>query len=131
MKTPINIREIKIRAFKAETNDALMYTDAVFFQGVAEVTSIIGKNTQDGMQNIQYIADVKTVEVGKSQYETESPRVITPEQTVSRKSRSKSIRDRAFVIAKKHGDSAEELYNRAMDAADDWLTNYDEEMMGL
>lgn len=129
MKVPINIRQVKIRQAVCEVSKGFNYGETVLFNGTGEVISIVGKNTQDGQQNVDYIVKPQLVSVRKSDAE-----IVTPAtdglEPVKQTSRSQALRNRCLAIGMEIGENGQGIYEKAIEAAHDWLTNYKEESMG-
>ena len=121
MKTPIDLRQAKIRQCKTEIKEGFNYNDVVIFTGSGEVIEITGRNNDDGTQNVTYVIKPKLVRVQKSDTEISEPRDITNDYQIKKKSRSQALRHKCYAISKDIEYTQDQLYNAAMDAADDKL----------
>ncbi len=127
MKTPINIRQIKIRQITTEVSEGFNYDDTVLFQGSGSVVSVVGKNRQDGSQDVDYLVKCELVDVKKGDVDKVSV-VKTPE--IKGKSQSQRTRHLAYRIAQEIGDDPEDLYNKSQQEAREWLQRHSEEVKG-
>jgi len=115
MSIPANIKQVRIKSFKYDTNENLTYGDIIYFQGKGAVTDIKGSDNQDGTQNLLYEVKVSLSDIKKAKDEVTEPISIIDEKRRKDKSPSKSLRNFAFRVAEETGESAEGLYKLAIE----------------
>ena len=114
----INIKRIKIPMVTQEIAETLKSGQSVVYLGKATVKEVRVKDNFDGTHNADYIAKNELLDVRVADDQS-----ITNDVKIKQKSRSQSLRHKAFRIAQDLGESEEALYQAAMDAADDYLEN--------
>lgn len=129
---PVNIRKVRVGAFTNEVSSPLNYGNSVLFTGVGEVVRIVGKNNQDGTQDLDYVIKPRLTEIKKSETDISVPETISTE-VQSKKSQSKQLRDMCFAIGSNIGLDPEKLYSDAIEAAREYVKSIEEDylMKGL
>jgi hypothetical protein len=129
MGVPVNIRQVKIKTITQETPISFQYGDTVIFNGTGEVTSILGKNNNDGSQDLDYLVKAKFVGVSKSDIEITSPKPIQV-KPVKERSLSQQLRFQCLAVGESIGENGDELYKKAIEVATEWLFSHEIEVEG-
>lgn len=123
---PINIRKIRVASFSIESSESLKYGQEVVIGLTAAVNDIHGTDNHDGTQNVTYTAKPLIVQVDKVLLG--DPQIIASTENAG-KSLSKKLRAKAYRIAQNTGESADGLYQSAIEEASQWLDNHEQSII--
>lgn len=116
----INISKIRVTQTTQETQETVEIGQIILFQGTGVVVSENIYDNQDGTVNKTSIMKIDFIDLRTS----DTKKVV--QSVIKVKSRSKKLRDLAYVIATELNESPEGLYNHVMDRAEEYLKNYKE-----
>lgn len=113
----IDIKRAKLSTISQEIKETLKQGQQIVFLGKGSVIEIRLRDNQDGTVNATYLIKPELIDFRVS----ESQESIVDTVKVKEKSRSQALRHKAFIISQETGQSADALYNSALEEADHYL----------